>query len=332
MHFHDFQHRLLIFLIAFEWTKACGNASRLEVGLARHHRRDRTGGVLADLTVVGNPLIHEHGAQVGVTQAEWAIGERVLLDPLGRITGVANDDLHTSDHRVDRLAEGLHVESSIRIQELHQVQGCQVASAIIQVHVLRAWIGGVDSRGVLGGVPTVDGGVELHARIAADVGRLGNFAEVLPGRASIHRLAARSTARLPIAIIDDRLHEVVGHAHAVVRVLVENRSIGFAVERRIVTGIDKSPRLLLFARLALNELHDVGMVDVQDDHLRGAARLPTAADDTGESVIALHERNGAASDASPGESLPRAAERGQVAAGAGTPFEEHPLRFGESQN
>ena len=60
--------------------------------------------------------------------------------------------------------------------------------------------------------------------------------------------------------------------------------------RGIVAGINQRPGLALFLGLALDEFDDVGVVDVQDHHLRGAARLATGLDDAGKGVITLHER------------------------------------------
>jgi hypothetical protein len=41
--------------------------------------------------------------------------------------------------------------------------------------------------------------------------------------------------------------------------------------------------------LAVDELEDVGVLGVEDDHLRGAAGLAARLDDAGEGVEALHE-------------------------------------------
>ena len=51
-----------------------------------------------------------------------------------------------------------------------------------------------------------------------------------------------------------RLHEFVGGAHGVVGVLEEDRAVRFAVERGIVARIDQRVGLLLFLRLAPDEL------------------------------------------------------------------------------
>ena len=63
----------------------------------------------------------------------------------------------------------------------------------------------------------------------------------------------------------------------VVGVLEEDGRVGVAVgTAAVVTVLDQRPRLGFFLLLALDELHDVGMVDVEDDHLGGAARLAAA--------------------------------------------------------
>src|SRR3981189_2368457 len=68
--------------------------------------------------------------------------------------------------------------------------------------------------------------------------------------------------------------------------------------------------LFLFA---LDELDDVGMVDVEDDHLCGAASFASGLDDSGEGVETFHE-----------------AER--TAGGATAPLEEHAFGLRQSQD
>ena len=63
-------------------------------------------------------------------------------------------------------------------------------------------------------------------------------------------------------------------------------------------------RLGFFFRLALDEVDDIGMVNVEDDHLGGAARLAAGLDDAGEGVKAFHEAERTAGGAAAAESLP----------------------------
>ena len=138
--------------------------------------------------------------------------------------------------------------------------------------------------------------------------------------------------RRPFVVLLDGLHEIVGYTHAVIGVLVEDRRVGFTVEGTVITGIDQSPGFALFTELALDELHDVWMVDVQDHHLCRAPRLAAAPDDAGESVIAFHEGDRAASDAAAGEAFFGASNGREVRARSRAPFEQHALCFREVQD
>jgi hypothetical protein len=71
-----------------------------------------------------------------------------------------------------------------------------------------------------------------------------------------------------------------------------------------------------FFLFALDEFDDVGMVDVEDDHLGGAARFAAGFDDAGEGVEAFHEAERAAGGAAAGEGFGRSAQRGKIRAGA----------------
>src|SRR5882762_5290951 len=71
-------------------------------------------------------------------------------------------------------------------------------------------------------------------------------------------------------------HELIAHADRVVGVLELDRVVRTArhVEPDVVAGVDQRPRLLLFLRLAADELEDVRVVGVEDDHL---GRAPSRA-------------------------------------------------------
>ncbi len=179
----------------------------------------------------------------------------------------------------------------------------QVAGRVVEEHVLAARIRGVDARRVLRGVPAVDGGVVLHAGIAAVPGGVGDLAQQVarleglrPGRPSFTARVLKSPSRT------HGVHEVVGHAHGVVGVLEEDGRVGLGVRTAAVVAVlDQRPGLGFFLLLALDEVDDVRMVDVEDDHLGGAARLAAGLDDAGEGVEALHEAERAAGGAAAGE-------------------------------
>ena len=86
-----------------------------------------------------------------------------------------------------------------------------------------------------------------------------------------------------------------------------------------------------FFLLALDEFDDVGMVDIEDDHLGGAASFAAGLDDAGEGVESFHEAERAAGGAAAGKSFGGSAQGGKICAGAAAPLEEHAfgLREGE---
>ena len=81
----------------------------------------------------------------------------------------------------------------------------------------------MDAVGLRARVPLVDRRVELHAGIAADVRALGDEAHQVARLVGVHHRAVADRVRVPRAVVEHRAHEVVGHAHAVVRVLEEHR-------------------------------------------------------------------------------------------------------------
>src|SRR6202023_1740459 len=112
---------------------------------------------------------------------------------------------------------------------------------------------------------------------------------------------------------DYGVHEVVGDADGVVGVLEKDGriSVGIGVGAVVSQG-DQRVRFGFFFLFALDELNNVRMVHVEDDHLGSAARLASGLDDTGEGVEAFHEAERAAGGASAAEPLGRGAQRRQI--------------------
>src|SRR5207237_3038232 len=81
----------------------------------------------------------------------------------------------------------------------------------------------------------------------------------------------------------------IGSANGVVSVLEKDGAVGLAVERRVVSGVDQRVGLFLLLRLAPNERFDIGVLGIENNHLRRPPRLATGFDDTGKRVEALHE-------------------------------------------
>ncbi len=323
MHPHDAVVRLAVLLVLLIGPGgAGGDQRRLAVGAAGHQRRDRGGDVAALVGVVGETVGHQQGAEVGVAEAELAEAVGVLGDLLGRVAGEADDDLLGEEDDVDGVLEFGAVEAAVLAAELHQVEGGEVAGRVVDVHVLAAWVGGVDPARLRAGVPAVDDRVVLDARVGAAPGGVGDLVHQLARVERLHRLAGAARGQLPVLAGLDRLHELVGDPDRVVGVLVLDRGEALAVDRHVEAGVAQRRGLLLLVGLAPDEVLDVRVVDVEDDHLRRAAGLAAGLDRPRPGVGAAHEGDGTAGGATLLQRLHRAADVGEVDAGAGAAAED----------
>ena len=85
---------------------------------------------------------------------------------------------------------------------------------------------------------------------------------------------------------------------------------------------DEGGNLLLFLHLPIDILLDIRMIDVNDDHLGGAARGAARLDGARRAVTNLEEAHQAGRLAAARELFAFAAQIGEVGAGAGTIFEQ----------
>ena len=124
--------------------------------------------------------------------------------------------------------------------------------------------------------------------------------------------AVQAAAQVERAAVLDRGHELVGDADRVVGVLVLHADDVRAAEVHVEAGVAQRADLVFLARLGGDELLDVGVVDVEDDHLRGAPGGAAGLDRAGAGVGAAHEADRAGRGAAAGEQLPGRADAGQV--------------------
>ena len=142
------------------------------------------------------------------------------------------------------------------------------------------------------------------------------------------RLGGRAVGaggQVPVLAGGDRLHEVVGDPHRVVGVLVLDRGEALTVDRHVEAGVAQRGRLVLLFGLAPDEVLDVRVVDVEDDHLRRAPGLAARLDRARPGVGAAHEADRAGGEAALREVLDRAADVREVDPRAGAAAEDHPL-------
>ena len=86
--------------------------------------------------------------------------------------------------------------------------------------------------------------------------------------------------------------------------------------RTVVALGDQCVGLGFFFLLAEDEFFDIGVVNVQDDHLRSAAGLAAGFNDAGESVESFHEAKRTAGSAAAAETFCGRTQRRKVGAGA----------------
>ena len=290
------------------------------------------------------------------------------------------------------MLEGGDIEPALGVAELHQVERRQIAGRVVEEHVLRARIGGVDPPVIGAGVPLVDRGVVLDARIGRGPGRVADLLPQLLGRQRARDLVHRAVFQLPVALLLDRVEEGVGDAHGIVGILAGDRQIGLRVpvlvvdrevdlavtltgelddalnvvlrdhglaggddlgfQRRILLGIeaalvvgpecvvpargddqvevlvgerragDQRGHLLLLDRLPHHVFLDVGMIEVDGDHLGGAAGGAAGLDGAGGAVADLEEAHQARGLAAARQGLVGGADGREIGAGAGAVLEQ----------
>jgi hypothetical protein len=175
-------------------------------------------------------------------------------------------------------------------------------------------------------------GLVCHSLIVVSNWRPGSAQAQAAWAMRLHRSRALIVLRLwpvgallqlPVAVFHHGLDEVVGDPHRVVGVLAGDGGVGLAVE---VGGhapvLDEEAGLVLFDLLPVDEGLDVGMVDVEDDHLGGAAGGAARLDGAGGAVADLEEAHHARALAAAGEELVLAPDGREVGAGAGAELED----------
>ena len=334
------EHVLLVLLVAVERTVLRGKHRARGVAAAGEDGAERAADRAAGVAVVRDARLHQHGAEVGVAEAEGAVLPAELGDFLRREARHQDADLEDHGPQADRVLVALDVEGAcLRVVELEQVDRRQVARRVVEEHVLAARVAGVDATALGAGVPGVDGGVVLDARVRAVPRGLVDLAPELGGGQGLRDLAVDAADQLPLAFLLDRVHERVGEADGVVGILAADGVVGLAVEvvvelqaellgdlalvrRELLHALDERRDLDLLADLPVDELLDVRVVHVQADHLGGAARGAARLDGARGAVADLEEAHQARAAAAAREGLVLAAQVGEVGAGARAVLEE----------
>ena len=132
------------------------------------------------------------------------------------------------------MLEARGIENAVAALERHQVQRREIARRVVEEHVLGAWIGSADRSRLRARVPIVDRGVKLDAGIGRCPGGVADLFPQISCLQRLRHLIAVAIGQLPILVLDDRIEELVGDAHRVVRILARYGEVGFAVPVGIV--------------------------------------------------------------------------------------------------
>src|ERR1039458_8782767 len=124
---------------------------------------------------------------------------------------------HVCQLLIDRKSTRLNSSyATLFRSELQQVEAGQVASRVVQKHVLAARIRRIDSRRLRACVPVVDRRVELHPRVTALPGLLCNLEQQGLGTDGVDRPAVLDGLQIPTGCrrlsfgSRCQLHELVG--------------------------------------------------------------------------------------------------------------------------
>lgn len=134
---------------------------------------------------------------------------------------------------------------------------------------------------------------------------------------------------MPRLVVQIRVHELVRDAHRVVRVLAGDRLVRLAVEVARVAGGDHRADFPLLVYLPFDEVGDLGMIDVQADHLRRAPRRAAGFRSARPTIQNLEEAHEPGARAAAGELLVLRAELREIRPRAGAELEEPRLVLGE---
>ena len=222
---------------------------------------------------------------------------------------------------------GLDVElAALVVVEPDEIERRQVAGGVVQKKIFRAWVRSPYATTGRTGVPLVDRGVELETRVRTGPRSLG-YAR--PQIACLDRLADRTVGsidQVPVIVLLHGLDEVVADADRVVGVLPRDSGISLTIEiGREATVVDEQLGLLFLDLLPVDELLDVGMVDIENDHLGCATGSATRLDRAGGAVPDLEEGHDPGGLATTREQFVLPSDGGEVGSGAGAELEDASL-------
>ena len=174
-------------------------------------------------------------------------------------------------------------------------------------------------------MPRVDGVIELNTGIGALPGGLGHLAEEVASVNLLDDLVGGTGPKPEPLTFLHGMHEVITDAHRVVGVLVLHRVDVLAANPHVEASSAEGADLVLLARLGLDELLDVGVINVEDDHLGSSASGTTGLDGSGRGIGTPHEGDRPGGGPATAQQLLGGTNPGDVDSSARTALEDHSL-------
>ena len=298
MQIDHFQHRIDIVLrhrfrnaaaprivITWKWAHRLRQPRALFVRFAGHDRRDGAAQRAPLHAVVSVSVTHDQRSQIRVTEPERPENVRVLRDFSDGVAGIIDYDFLRGDEDAHRRFESLDIEHAVCCFEFQQIERREIACGVVEEEVLAARIRRILPAGAFAGVPFVNGGIELHPGIAADVCALGDFSQKRACLFALARPSVRYAARPPFVCFQRCVHEFVAYAHTQIFVLIHDRAVGVTVVTAVVTLLDQRPGFFLFLLLRVDKLLDVRVPIFQRVHLRRAPGFAAALHHVGDLIV-----------------------------------------------
>ena len=304
---NDAQHVLTVFVKAFEGSMfRCQQCARC-IRAASQNCAESSANCATFIAVVRRSRLHQHGAEICITQSKRAILPGEFGDFLRRETCHQHRNFQHHRPEVNCVLVARNIEvSRARIIELQQIDRRQIARRVVEEHVFTARIARIDSSAFWAGVPSVDCRIELDARIRTVP---CGFVDLSPKFARIERLrnfAISATNEIPISVGVYGVHELVAESDGVVGILTADGVIRFSVEviiqfqaesirncmlrfTQLLHSFDQGGNLDFFADLPIHKRFDIWMVNIEAAHLCCTPSCSARLDRTSSAVADLEE-------------------------------------------
>ena len=179
MHLHDSHHRLCVLGVLGKWADYTCHLGAGQVCRTMEKRGDRTAHAMGHRRIIACPVGHDQRTEVRVTKTQRTEQVTVVSNSIRRISCMVDQDFLGDKEQSASSHEALMIKRSVVATELHQVDRGQVARCVVEEHVLRARIAGVDPTTVRASMPLVDRRVVLNSRVSTVPSALGHAIEHL---------------------------------------------------------------------------------------------------------------------------------------------------------